>query len=162
MELKQARKNVELSQVEMAKALGISHSSWRRYENGEREIPEKTLKSLNEIMEQFVLSRDKSGLSSKGAEASKIKDYLLRTLKVNGTDKPVFIDLVDRYMSMWETSIKLEKDINEKGVSVEGATGWKKNDSVAMLVNVNKQMLIILDKLNLNANTIKAEDGTDV
>lgn len=162
MDLKQARKNMELSQVEMAKALGISHSSLRRYENGEREIPEKTLKSLNEIMEQFMLSRDKDGLSSKGAESLKIKNYLLQTLKTNGTDKPVFIDLVDRYMSMWETSIKLEKDIIEKGVSVEGATGWKKNDSVAMLVNVNKQMLIILDKLNLNANTIRAEDGADV
>ena len=55
-----------------------------------------------------------------------------------------------------------ERDIEEKGVSVEGRNGPKKNDSVALLVNVNKQMLIILDKLGLNANTIKPEDGADV
>jgi len=163
MDLKQVRLNMELTQVEMAEALGISTNSWRRYEKEERKTPESVVESLNQIMEQYNCDQSKEHLLSSNAESSKIKQYLLQALKDKGADKPVFTDLVDRYINMWETTMKLEKDIDERGVSFENPRGgWSKNDSVALLVNVNKQMLIILDKLGLNANTIKMEDGGDV
>lgn len=163
MDMKEIRSEIGLSQAEMAEALGISFSSLRRYENGERETPEDVLYSTEEVLEQFRITQSREKLLSSNAKSSKIKQYLLQALKDKNADKPVFVDLVDRYIQMWETAIDLERDIEKRGVSVENQRGgWSKNDSVALLVNVNKQMLIILDKLGLNANTIKADDGGDV
>lgn len=44
---------------------------------------------------------------------------------------------VDRYISLWETAISLEEDISENGIRLENG---KKNESVALLVSVNKQI----------------------
>ena len=163
MDMKEIRNEIGLSQAEMADALGIGFSSLRRYENGERETPEDVIYGVEEILEQFKITQSREKLLSSNAQSGKIKQYLLKALKDKNADKPVFTDLVERYIQMWGTAIELERDIDKRGVSVENQRGgWSKNDSVALLVNVNKQMLIILDKLGLNANTIKADDGGDV
>ena len=83
-----------------------------------------------------------------------IKSDLLDQLEINGTAGKYYLDLVDDYINLLKTKNELQKDIDEKGVSVKyqnGSNQWgyKKNDSVDQLLKVNAQQLKILDYLNL-------------
>ena len=85
-----------------------------------------------------------------------IKNDLLDQLKEKGADRGFYLDLVDQYVFFWETTKRLQQDIEERGVSVHynnggGQTGHKKNDSMAELVKVNGQMIRILDALKIKA-----------
>lgn len=89
---------------------------------------------------------------------------LTEQLKKKGADISVFNDLLDDYMSLYEIKKELQKDIKRRGVSFEctsasgNATIVKQNQSVKDLVMVNKQMLMILDKLELTTDqTIKGD-----
>lgn len=80
-------------------------------------------------------------------------------------DISVFSDLLDDYMALYDIKKKLRADIKKRGVSYETtsasgqATIVKQNQSVKDLVAVNKQMLMILDKLGLTTDkTIKDDD----
>ena len=159
VDLRQVREELNLTQKGMAETLGIGLTTWKNYESAKRKPPKEIVEKVECLLSDY---RDHKIDTAVTYSEEDIKEYLLNALDEKGALKPVFIDLVNRYMQMWKTSIELEYDINKNGVSVMGATGPKKNDSVALLVNVNKQMLIILDKLGLNANTIKPEDGADV
>ena len=159
MDLRQVRDELNLTQKGMAETLGIGLTTWKNYESAKRKPPKEIVEKVECLLSDY---RDHEIDTSVTYSEEDIKEYLLNALEEKGALKPVFVDLVNRYMQMWKTSLELERDIKEKGVSVEGQSGPKKNDSVALLVNVNKQMLIILDKLGLNANTIKPEDGADV
>lgn len=95
-----------------------------------------------------------------------IKQDLLDQLERNGIYGQHYIDLVNDYISMWEIKNKLIKDIKEKGVSVkyqngENQWGYKKNDSVRELTNVNNQMLRLLDSLGLKPSKFEAEEDDD-
>ena len=162
VDLRQAREELNLTQKGMAETLGIGLTTWKNYESAKRKPPKEIVEKVECLLRDYQESRDHEIDTGITYSEEDIKEYLLNALDEKGAFKPVFVDLVNRYMQMWKTSLELERDIEEKGVSVEGQTGPKKNDSVALLVNVNKQMLIILDKLGLNANTIKPEDGADV
>lgn len=88
------------------------------------------------------------------SKADVIKRDLLDQLERSGTIGEYYLDLVDKYMNLWETDRLLQKDIDERGVSVKyqnGANQWgyKKNDSVDQQIKVNQQMLKILDYLNI-------------
>lgn len=108
-------------------------------------------------MEIYELDKKEQG------KYKKIRSALINDLKSKGLYKEPFIDLVDRYMAMWKTSIKLEHDIETRGVQVYNEkSGWKKNDSVALHVNTNKQMLILLDKLSISASKVDVKDGADL
>ncbi len=86
-----------------------------------------------------------------------IKSSLLEELKNKNNRTPFFENLVEDYMSLYETKEQAKKEIEEKGVMVEyqnGATqkGWKKNEMIDVTLKVNQQMIKILDKLDINAN----------
>lgn len=94
---------------------------------------------------------------------NKIRKALISELKKQNLYVEPFADMVDRYMAMWETCLFLERDIYERGVQIKTEkTGWKKNDSVALLTTTNKQMLILLEKLSVSTSKIKADDGADI
>ena len=83
-----------------------------------------------------------------------IKQDLLDQLERNGTVGEYYLDLVDKYMNLWETDRLLQQDIDKRGVSVKYQNGkdqwgYKKNDSVDQQLKVNKQMLSILEYLNI-------------
>lgn len=87
------------------------------------------------------------------SEEDVLKNTLLEYLKESDNYSMALIDLVDRYIHLWRTSIKLEEDIDIRGVSIydEKAGMGKKNDSISLLVNVNKQMILILNKLGIES-----------
>lgn len=84
-----------------------------------------------------------------------IKADLLEQLEKNGIHK-CYTDLIDDYMSMWDTKNKLIADISERGVNItyysQAGTNQKKNDSVDQLIKLNAQMLKLLDSLGIKAS----------
>lgn len=93
---------------------------------------------------------------------NKIHKAITKQMKANGTYKEPYIDISERYIAMWEVSMMLEDDIQKRGVQILTEKGPKKNDSVSMLTNMNKQMLICLEKLGLSISTVKNELGGDI
>ena len=98
-----------------------------------------------------------------------ILDSLKSQLKRKNADISVFCDLIDDYMSLYGIKKKLVADILKRGVSyeTESASGKtkiiKQNQSVKDLVAVNKQMLMILDKLGLTTEkTIKENEDDEL
>ena len=81
----------------------------------------------------------------------KLRRSLISQLESQKTNIEPFLDNVDRYISLWETAISLEEDISENGIRLENG---KKNESVALLVSVNKQMGLMLDKLAITPELV--------
>lgn len=81
-----------------------------------------------------------------------------------GADIAHFEDLVNDYIDLWNIKNKLIKDINKRGVTYEGLSSQghpmtKNNQSVKEVVNVSKQMLLILEKLGLKTEDV--DNGED-
>lgn len=75
----------------------------------------------------------------------------------------ITIELLEKYINFTKIEDKLNKDIENRGVSVKwdnggGQKGQKKNDSISELTKVNAQKLKILDKLGIKAPELK-DDG---
>ena len=93
------------------------------------------------------------------------REALKQSLLDQIPDPPIYVvDLIDRYLFLWETSRKLEENIEEHGVMLQyqnGANQWgfKKNDSIAELTKVNTQMLSIIRQLGIKAPEKVADDG---
>lgn len=98
-----------------------------------------------------------------------ILESLKEQLRKKKADISVFKDLLDDYMTLYDVKKKLKTDIKKRGVTFETtsasgkATIVKQNQSVKDLVAVNKQMLMILDKLELTTKeTIKGDDDDEL
>lgn len=96
-------------------------------------------------------------------------ESLKEQLRKKQADISVFNDLLDDYMTLYDVKKKLKTDIKKRGVTYEtmSASGKakivKQNQSVKDLVAVNKQMLMILDKLELTTKeTIKGDDDEEL
>lgn len=90
----------------------------------------------------------------------KIEKDLREQLFLMGATQAHFMDLVDDYMALWDVKNLLIEDINERGVTVPGVRGAKKNDSIGELNKTNAQMLKILSELGLKTSDLK-EDGEE-
>lgn len=92
---------------------------------------------------------------------------LQEQLRKKQADISVFNDLLDDYMALYDIKKKLKTDIKKRGVSYETqsasgkATIIKQNQSIKDLVAVNKQMLMILDKLGLTTDQTIKEDADE-
>ena len=95
---------------------------------------------------------------------SQIHKSLKMQLAAKGADIDHYADLLNDYMTLWETKNALAKDIKERGVvykdvSSVGVQMYKNNPSVKELVMVNRQMLSLLKELKLSTDEVGgAED----
>lgn len=112
-------------------------------------------------------------IKNRGEKMAEKKTDILESLKEQlrkkQADISVFRDLLDDYMTLYDVKKKLKTDIKKRGVTFETtsasgkATIVKQNQSVKDLVAVNKQMLMILDKLELTTKeTIKGDDDDEL
>ncbi|UNT55822.1 P27 family phage terminase small subunit [Lysinibacillus capsici] len=90
-----------------------------------------------------------------------IEKDLKEQLHEKGAIHSYYIDLVDDYMALWDVKNMLIDDINERGVTVPGMHGQKKNDSVGELNKTNAQMLRILAELGLKVTDIEKPEPDD-
>lgn len=102
-------------------------------------------------------------MAKKKIKRNEVEKSLKDQLIAMGASIPVFIDLINDYMGLWDLKSLLNEDIKARGVvyddvSSVGVPMKKNNPSVKELVNVNKQMLTLLDKLGLNTSKCKTEE----
>lgn len=90
-----------------------------------------------------------------------VRDSLLESLRSRGVACQPWLDLVEQYMNLWDTSWLLNQDIQSRGVIDMSGNYPKKNDSVGQLVNINKQMNQQLEKLGIEA-PVKKSGGANV
>lgn len=96
-------------------------------------------------------------MGARAPTRGKIKESLELQLAKKGADIECFQDLLCDYMALYDIKKLLNQDIKKRGVSYEtsSASGYKivkQNQSVKDLVAVNKQMLLILEKLKLTTD----------
>lgn len=101
------------------------------------------------------------------AKRKDILESLEEQLALKGASLAHYIDLLNDYMTLWETKNALAKDIKERGVmftdnSAAGHTMMKNNPSVKELVMVNRQMLTLLKELNLSTDDAVGGDEDDL
>lgn len=95
-----------------------------------------------------------------------IQSAMIRQLQLKGADTPYFMDMVERYMTLWHVAIDLEEDIRKRRVvykdkSSVGVDMWKNNPSVSELVKVTTQMSKLLTQMNLTVDNVLSESESD-
>lgn len=109
---------------------------------------------------------DFMGKENKKVNKNDIRNSLLNQLAKKGANIAVFRDLIDDYITLYDIKKKCSSDIKKRGVTFEeknckGELVQKENPSVKNLINTNKQMLSIIDKLKLDPNSISPEEDKD-
>ena len=94
---------------------------------------------------------------------SEIRKDLLDELERNGTVGKYYTDLVDDYMTLWDTKNLLKADVKERGAVVEyvsnnGTINKRKNESVGELVKVNDRMVKLLEALGITPDGAVNDD----
>lgn len=102
----------------------------------------------------------------KQSKRDKIYASLMEQLAFKGASVDCFEDLIQDYMSLWDTKNALIADIRKRGVmykdvSSVGVEMMKNNPSVKELVMVNKQMLMLLKELDLSTENAAGGDPDD-
>jgi hypothetical protein len=95
-----------------------------------------------------------------------LRKSLIERLTAMGADVDVFRDMIEKYVELWRIDAMLTEDIKERGVmykdfSSVGVEMMKNNPSVKEKVMVNRQMLSILNQLNISTDAIELEDDVD-
>lgn len=103
----------------------------------------------------------------KSKKYKEIKNSLLETLEKTNNKTPYFVNLVEDYMSFFETKEQAKAEIEDKGVMVEyqngkNQNGYKKNDMIEVILKVNAQMIKILDKLGINIDSSLGFDDDEL
>lgn len=97
-------------------------------------------------------------------EYNAIRKNLLEQLQRRGALTPVFVNLVNDYMALYDLQQLLIADIEEHGIRIPydnggGQNGEKDNPSIQQRVRVNAQMLKILSQLNITTDNV--QDGEE-
>jgi len=95
-----------------------------------------------------------------------VRKSLTDQLVQMNADVGVFLDMIDKYMALWEVDRQLTEDIEVRGVmytdkSSVGVPMMKNNPSVKEQVAVNRQMLAILNQLNIRTDNVVSKDDDD-
>ena len=89
----------------------------------------------------------------------KIKKDLLAQLNKTGAGTPIFVDMVEQYMSLYVTKELCRKNIAEYGVTIEynnggGQSGTTDNQALEKQIKASTQMLKILNYLKISVQQI--------
>lgn len=92
-----------------------------------------------------------------------IRQAMLEDLQRRSLTEPVYLDMVDEYLTLWELRRKLAKDVEERGVSVlDGARGGRtENRSISLGLQVSKQMLSLYNALGFGDRAKNAIAGAE-
>ena len=104
-------------------------------------------------------------MSVKSAKTIKkeIKKTMLEDLKRRGLTEPVYLNMVEEYLELWELRRSLAEDVEVRGVSVlDGARGGRtENRSISLSLQVSKQMLSIYNALGFGDRAKNAIAGAE-
>ncbi len=96
----------------------------------------------------------------------KVKDALTDYMRQRGMELAHIQDMVEDYMSLYDTKTQLLRDIKQRGAKVtvymaNGTGNLKTNDSLQDFLKVNSQMLKILDTLGMDPSKAKMLNGDE-
>lgn len=96
----------------------------------------------------------------------KIYDSLKEQLLLTDNYNDYTEDLLQDYLTMYDTKCQLALDIEENGVSIEydnggGQKGKKSNPSIDLMNRTNAQMLKLLDALGLKPSKMNSKPSND-
>lgn len=105
-------------------------------------------------------------MSRMTAGQKQIKEELVEQLRLRGIDTSYYLNLVDNYIDFMKLEKKLKDNIKEKGVMISivtsnGQKSQKKNESVSLLINTQKQKMDILTRLGIDPDSIISEEDLD-
>lgn len=97
---------------------------------------------------------------------AKVKEALKDHMKQRGIKAAHVEDMVEDYMSLYDTKTQLLRDIKQRGAKVmvymaNGTGNLKTNDSLQDFLKVNSQMLKILETLGMDPSKAKALNGDE-
>lgn len=100
------------------------------------------------------------------AQKKEVRDDLIHQLILKGADTPAFIDLIDKYMELWDVFEHLSRDIAERGVMYEdyssiGVKMMKNNPSVKDRAIVLQRMQDVLRQLKITTDMEAGECADD-
>lgn len=95
---------------------------------------------------------------------TRIRESLIAQLKAKGADVDLYRALIDDYCWMYKQEREMQTDVRKRGrtykaTSASGKEYDKNNPSVDFALKYNKQMMAILDALNLSTDTVILPDG---
>lgn len=99
----------------------------------------------------------------KTTEYIKLRENLYRQLERRKALTPIYVDLIEDYMSFYVIKEKLKKDIYDRGVYITynnggGQSGETDNASIDKLLKVSNKMRDILKQLEINLDAVVEED----
>lgn len=108
------------------------------------------------------MDQDKSTKQQRG----RIRNSLLRQLKLKGADTPYFRDQIEKYMTMWDVCETMKKDLDEHGVQIStmlstGVETIRTNEFVKLVPAYEKQMMATLNYLDLHVDNVAVEGDDD-
>lgn len=87
-----------------------------------------------------------------------LKKVLLDQLNVDSKTGGHYIDMVDKYLTMWDMARALEKDFKDNGVKIMTNSGYKINPSIPEFAKTNNQMLRLLSELGMKPIRSEVDD----
>jgi phage terminase small subunit len=99
------------------------------------------------------------GRKTSAAQRKRIEEDLSKQLKDKDVKGTHYEDLIQDYLKFWDFKNKLIEDIDNIGVKILSAQGYKSNPLLKALNDNNGQMLKILSELGLKA--APDDDGDD-
>ena len=128
---------------------------------------EQRLENLENLLLKSPSTIDRTLTPKQKKLRKKIKEELQD--KIKKRNDPDSIDyklsLVDDYIHMWEVQQLMYLNIDKRGIEVpyydrSGNLCFKKNDFVSAISTLNKQMLSLLNEMNLKADDYE-DNGTN-
>lgn len=89
-----------------------------------------------------------------------LRKTMLENLEARGLIEPIYSDMVEEYMELWERRRQLAEDVKTRGVSVYDVKGHlTENRSISLGIQVSKQMLAIYAALGFKDQAAAATIG---
>lgn len=89
-----------------------------------------------------------------------LRKSMIENLEARGLVEPIYIDMVDEYMELWDRRRLLAEDVRGRGVSVYDSRGHQtENRSIGLGIQVSKQMLSIYTALGFKEQAAAALAG---
>lgn len=88
-----------------------------------------------------------------------IKDALIEQLEAKNAATPFFLDMVDKYMTLWDDVEEMRADLKTKGrryvcTSVSGKEYEKENENIKLIPQYMKEMRAMLSDMKISTENI--------
>ena len=89
-----------------------------------------------------------------------LRKSMIENLEARGLVEPIYIDMVNEYLQLWERRRLLAEDVRKRGVIVPDKRGGEtENRSISQGTQVSKQMLAIYAALGFKEQAASAVAG---